>query len=206
MTDLIVLAKDPVPGRVKTRLCPPLQPAQAASLAAAALADTVQAVNNTTAARRVLAFDVDPGDQRPPGWAWTRQPSGGLDERLESAFAAAHGPALLIGMDTPQVTPALLASFDPGRYDACLGPSPDGGYWCIGFTDPAHASTIRGVPMSRHDTGTHQLARMERAGLHVQLLPTVLDVDTIDAALQVARTAPGTRFATELAAMLEAAA
>jgi hypothetical protein len=60
--------------------------------------------------------------------------------------------------------------------------------------------------MSRPDTGAHQHVRMVRAGLRVQLLPGLRDVDTIDSARQVARAAPGTRFAAELRAMLRAAA
>ena len=206
MTDLIVLAKRPRPGRVKTRLCPPLAPEQAAAVAAAALTDTLAAVETTNVTRRILAFDGPPDAWLPRGWDWTRQPTGGLDERLIAAFGAVRGPALLVGMDTPQLTSELLSSFDPSRYDACLGRADDGGYWCIGFADPAHASAIRGVPMSRSDTAAHQLERLTLAGLRVQLLPTLVDVDTIETALQVARLAPHTRFAAELATMIEAAA
>lgn len=203
---LIVLAKRPVPGRVKTRLCPPLDAAQAADLASAALADTLQAVGATPARQRVLAFDGEPRDWLPDGWCAIRQPPGGLDERLATAFESVAGPALLIGMDTPQVTPGLLAQFDPARYDACLGLSPDGGFWSIGFADPRHAACIRGVPMSRNDTGAIQLARLVTAGLRVQLLPPLLDVDTFSSALDVAQRAPSSRFAATLTRLLEAAA
>ena len=57
---LIVLAKAPVPGRVKTRLCPPATPEQAASLAAAALADTLAAALRVPAAQVVVALDGEP--------------------------------------------------------------------------------------------------------------------------------------------------
>ena len=63
---LLVLAKTPVPGRVKTRLCPPCTPEQAARVAAAALADTLAAVARTPAVRRCLVVEGD--HPAPPGW------------------------------------------------------------------------------------------------------------------------------------------
>jgi glycosyltransferase A (GT-A) superfamily protein (DUF2064 family) len=107
-TTLLVIAKPPLPGRVKTRLVPPCTPRQAAALAEAALADTLQAALAVPARRRVLVLDGEPGPWLPPGFDIIPQCGGGLDERLAGAFAAAHGPALLIGMDTPQLTPRLL--------------------------------------------------------------------------------------------------
>ncbi len=196
-----MLAKEPVPGRVKTRLVPPLSYEQAATLAGAALRDTLAAADRAVAADRVLAFAGDERRWLPPGWRHTPQPSGGLDARLVAAFAAGHGPTILVGMDTPQLQPAQLDAFDPGRFDACLGPARDGGYWAIGFADPAHAArAIRGVPMSAAHTGAEQLRRLTGLGLRVQLLDAMTDVDTIDAAQEVARAAPHTQFAAGLAA------
>lgn len=202
MSTTIVIAKQPVPGRVKTRLTPPLRPDQAADVAAAALADTLAVASAGPSAHRVLAFDGDPTDWARPGWTVVAQAGGSLDQRLEAAFAAvAAGPALLVGMDTPQLTVAHLDRFDPARYDACLGLAPDGGYWAIGFGEPDLArSAIVGVPMSTGRTGAAQLARLLSLGLRVQLLDELTDVDTIDSALEVARLAPGTRFARVLAA------
>ncbi|GAB2471058.1 hypothetical protein GCM10027162_78090 [Streptomyces incanus] len=68
MTTLLVIAKEPRPGRVKTRLTPPFTPGQAAELAEAALADTLHAVAATPAARRVLVLDGAPGPWLPPGF------------------------------------------------------------------------------------------------------------------------------------------
>ena len=64
---LVVIAKEPVPGRVKTRLTPPFTPVQAAALAEASLSDTLAAVAATTVARRVLALEANPGRWLPPG-------------------------------------------------------------------------------------------------------------------------------------------
>jgi glycosyltransferase A (GT-A) superfamily protein (DUF2064 family) len=195
----IVIAKRPLPGRVKTRLVPPLSHGQAAELAAAALADTLDAVERSAARRRVLAFAGDARGWLRAGWQHVRQPEGGLDERLIAAFAATRGPAVLVGMDTPQLTPAQLDAFDPDRFDACLGPARDGGYWAIGFADASRAArAIRGVPMSTDRTRDVQLRRLNSLGLRVQLLEPLTDVDTIDTAHEVARAAPRTRFAAAL--------
>lgn len=201
---VIVLAKRPVAGRVKTRLVPPLTSTQAAAVAAAALTDTLDAASRTPAARRVLAFDGDPRGWLRPDWRLAAQPAGGLDARLVAAFGAAlpGRPAVVVGMDTPQLRDEL-AAFDPSRYDACLGPATDGGYWTIGFADPAHAvATITGVPMSAATTGAVQLARLRAHGLRVQMLAPLTDVDTIDTALEVAALAPRTAFAAALAGVL----
>ena len=113
---LIVVAKAPVPGRVKTRLTPPLHPEQAAMLARAALEDTLAAVGRSRlATRRVVALDGEPDGLLPEGFELVAQRGGGLAERLAAAFEDIGGPALLIGMDTPQVTPDLL---DAGLADA----------------------------------------------------------------------------------------
>jgi glycosyltransferase A (GT-A) superfamily protein (DUF2064 family) len=197
---LIVLAKEPLPGRVKTRLQPQLSATQAARVAGAALRDTLRVAADVQARQRILAFDGDVRGWLPSGWRHVEQPRGELDVRLAGAFAAAgHEPSVLVGMDTPQLRPADLTAFDPVAYDACLGLCPDGGYWAIGFSDPRHAAlAIPGIRMSRMDTGPHQYARLVELGLRVQLLSSLVDVDTIDDAREVARVAPGSEFARQL--------
>jgi glycosyltransferase A (GT-A) superfamily protein (DUF2064 family) len=185
------MAKEPAPGRVKTRLVPPCTPRQAAALAEAALADTLHTVLAAPARRRVLVLDGEPGPWLPPGFDIMPQCGGGLDERLAGAFAAVPGPALLIGMDTPQLTPGLLA-VDWEVADAWFGPAADGGFWGLGLRVP-DAALVRGVPMSTADTGAVQRARLHAAGLLVAELPRLRDVDT--AADAVARQAPLSRFA-----------
>jgi uncharacterized protein len=165
---IIVIAKEPVAGRCKTRLCPPLTPAQAASVAEAALVDTLAAVAATPAARRLLVLDGRPGAWLPSGFDVVPQPNGALDVRLGAAFDAARGPALLVGMDTPQLTPALLragarALMSEGL-DAVFGPAFDGGYWAIGLRRP-RAEVFTGVPMSTEVTGEAQRRRLGELGL-----------------------------------------
>ncbi|MFJ9009293.1 DUF2064 domain-containing protein [Streptomyces canus] len=194
MTTLLVIAKEPRPGRVKTRLTPPFTPEEAAALAEASLADTLDVVARTPARRRVLVLEGAPGPWLPPGFDVVRQCAGGLDERLAAAFAGCDGPALLIGMDTPQVTPELL-TVDFSDCEAYFGPAEDGGFWALGLAQP-DPSLLRGVPMSTPRTGAAQRARL--TGLRVQELPPLRDVDTAHDAKLVAKAAPGGRFAAEL--------
>jgi rSAM/selenodomain-associated transferase 1 len=195
---LVVMAKAPVAGRSKTRLCPPLEPAQAATLAEAALADTLQAVAWTPADRRVLVLDGAPGPWLPPGFELLPQRGGGLGERLGNAVRDVGAPLLIVGMDTPQLTRALLVEaltrLDGPSIDAVLGPTADGGYWAIGLATP-DPSVFDGVPMSSVRTGAAQRARLAELGLRTAALETLRDVDTWDDATAVATLAPWTRFA-----------
>jgi glycosyltransferase A (GT-A) superfamily protein (DUF2064 family) len=179
---IIVLAKEPVPGRVKTRLQPEFNEDEAAQLAAAAIEDTIAAVRSCSASRRILAWEGDP-----PPWQGdfeiVDQPPGTLNRRLAAGLAAAllqptDEPALLIGMDTPQVTAQLLDSDWEGA-DAVLGLSEDGGFWAIGLRDGYgySAELFDGVPMSTSRTGSAQLARLSAYGLSVKLLPVLRDID-----------------------------
>ncbi|MEE1927193.1 DUF2064 domain-containing protein [Streptomyces sp. TRM 70351] len=202
----LVIAKEPVPGRVKTRLTPPFTPAEAAALAEAALADTLRAVAALPVTRRVLVLAGRPGPWLPAGFDVLPQADGGLDERIAAAFAACRGPALLVGMDTPQLTPALLAPvLAPDAWSACdawLGPAADGGFWALALAEP-DPELVRGVPMSTPHTGAAQRTRIKAAGRTVRELVTLRDVDTAADAAEVAAGA-GPRFAAAHAALLRA--
>jgi rSAM/selenodomain-associated transferase 1 len=209
---LLVIAKAPVPGRVKTRLCPPLTGEQAAALAGAALLDTLETVARTPASRRVLVFD-DGGDPEtierwaPPGFELIAQRGAGLAERLAAAFSDAGGPSLLVGMDTPQLTTELLldgvrALSTPG-VDAVLGPALDGGYWSVGLREP-HAEVFAGVPMSVAGTCSAQRRVMRSLGLRLHEQASLRDVDTIADARLVAAQVPGSRFTAALGAVDQA--
>jgi len=197
---LIVLAKTPVPGRVKTRLCPPCTPEQAAQMAAAALADTLDTVTATPAAARVLVVDGD--HPAPAGWARVAQRGGPLGERLTHAYADTLLPgtaSLLIGMDTPQVSTALLEAaahrLSADETDAVLGAAADGGWWALGLRDPHHADVLRDVPTSTAATGALTLAALRSRGLRVAHLPVLRDVDTAaDAHAVAALCPPPSRF------------
>ena len=201
---VLVLAKAPRPGFSKTRLAPAFGPEGAARLAAAALADTLDAVAATPAARRVLVLDGGPLDADgpyavtlPSGVEQAAQAGGSHGDRIAAAFEQSIGPALLVGMDTPQVTPALLALPAVPGCDAWLGPAHDGGWWALGLRHPRRDArqVLAGVPMSTPRTGAAQHRSLLAAGLRVAGLPQLRDVDEPDDALAVAALAPGTRFA-----------
>jgi glycosyltransferase A (GT-A) superfamily protein (DUF2064 family) len=201
---IIVIAKETIPGRVKTRLHPAVTLEQAAQLAAAAVADTLAVASVVPASRRVLAFDGSALPAGADGFEVIDQVAGDLDERLAAVFDRCSGPTVLLGMDTPQLTAELLAPVTtdwPDDVDAWLGFAIDGGFWLLALRDP-RGDLIRGVPMSRDDTGSIQLDRLLDAGLRVRLLPELVDVDTIEDARLVAASAPSTRFARTLAGML----
>ena len=201
---LLVLAKSPVPGRVKTRLSPACSPEQAAALAEAALADTLETLGRVPAGRRILVLEGAPGRWLPPGWEVFPQAGGGLDARLAHAFAAVAGevPALLVGMDTPQLSARTLAeALSPAArtgVDAWFGPAADGGFWTLGLARPDAGLARRlllGVPMSTGSTGAVLRGRLAAEGLRVASLPLLTDVDTVAEAAEVAALAPHTRFA-----------
>ncbi len=200
-TALIVIAKAPTPGRSKTRLSPPCSPVEAASLAEAALKDTLDAVCETPCARRILVFDGDPAPWGAPGLEVIPQVAGGLDVRLAGAFDAVGGPALLVGMDTPQLDPGLLESsiaiLEGDGCDCVLGPALDGGWWSIGLR-AADPQVFLGLPMSSVRTAKAQRGRLRELGLRHYELPELRDVDTIHDARIVAGLAPESRFARAL--------
>jgi glycosyltransferase A (GT-A) superfamily protein (DUF2064 family) len=191
-TTILVLAKTPVPGQVKTRLCPPATPREAARIAAASLLDTLEV---TRGWRTVVALagSLADAEQRTDVCAALARchvvPQRGATfaTRLVAAHtdAGGNGPVIQIGMDTPQLDPALLneAGRALGSCDAVLGPARDGGWWA-------------GVPMSIPDTGALTLRALRAAGLRVRLLPELSDVDTMEDAERVAAQAPNSRFAT----------
>lgn len=204
---LIVLAKEPRPGRSKTRLCPPCTDAEAAQLAEAALADTLATAGSIEARDHVLVLDGRPGPWLGSGWRLLPQAGGGLGARIAHAFDAVGGPALLLGMDTPQVSAAMVAEgierLDTGDVDAVLGPADDGGYWAIGLRRP-RGRVFLGVPMSSDRTAEVQRRRLRELGLSCAELPQLRDVDTIADAHAVAAQAPTSRFAAALRACLAA--
>jgi len=186
----LVVAKAPVPGRVKTRLGAVIGMEAAASVAAAALLDTLAACRDAFDEWH-LALDGDLRGARSEdalrdqltGWTIHSQRGDSLGERLARAHAdaAGPGPTVQIGMDTPQVTAGDLRRVAAASKDgnAVLGPAADGGWWVLALRDPAAAKGLAGVQMSQSDTHRSTREALERAGLHVVPAPMLRDIDTV---------------------------
>ena len=209
------MAKAPVAGRVKTRLGQDIGMDDAARLAAAALLDTLDACTRGFGAQHChLALDGDLATavdgalihQAVAGWSVTGQRGDTFAARLVNAHAdlggTASGPVVQIGMDTPQVTPALLTAVVAAlcaegdeAADAVLGPAPDGGWWVLGLRDSADAAPLVDVAMSTPTTCADTRQALVGSGLRVSTTAILRDVDTVADAVAVAHDAPDSRFA-----------
>jgi rSAM/selenodomain-associated transferase 1 len=184
-----IMAKAPRPGRVKTRLTPPLTPAGAGRLARAFLVDTVRLVAGVPGARGAVLYA--PARARAvfarlaPGFVLVRQPSGDLGHRLRAGvrrlLRLGLGPVIVIGADIPALSRATLTqavrALDGGRADVVLGPSADGGYYLIGVRRPCDALFAR-IPWSTAGVFDRTRARARARGLRVLVLRRAWDVDT----------------------------
>ena len=180
-----------MPGAVKTRMCPPLSPDEAASLHGSLVMDAVERTRSlrgfdvflactpnmdhpffqTLAARHRLRLCDQAGEdlgQR-------------MDHALTAAFTHGYAYALLVGTDVPnlaarhyQRAKALLQTAD-----VVLGPTTDGGYYLVGAKHPVPA-LFADIPWSTGRVLAQSRARAERAGLVVGLLDTERDLDTFD--------------------------
>ncbi|ORA23934.1 TIGR04282 family arsenosugar biosynthesis glycosyltransferase [Mycobacterium aquaticum] len=205
---VLVVAKAPVPGLAKTRLAAGIGAAAAADIAAAALLDTLDAAAAATEAR-VVALTGDlrqacRGDEicdRLADFMVVPQRGDNFAERLANAHAdaaAATGlPVLQVGMDTPQVSAALLdgCAGALSDADAVLGMARDGGWWVLGVQDSRTAACLTDVEMSTSHTGTETLAALRDTGAMVVLTTELADFDTVDDIDEVRRACPlGSRF------------
>ena len=182
---VMVIAKAPQAGQRETRLSPPLTAHEAADVAWACLLDTLDAVAAVPARRHVIVLDGPAGDWIPGGFEIIVQRGHGLAERLTAAFADVDDHAIVIAMDTPQVTTDLLAralsAVTSRLQQAAFGPAADGGYWLIGLSrDVDPAAVFTDVPMSTDRTGQVQLDRLRSLDLCTTTLDVFRDLDTFE--------------------------
>jgi uncharacterized protein len=189
LPSLILFARAPEPGRVKTRLAGRLTEAGAADLYHAFLADAAR-VYLSPRWISVLCAEPDPPGARlealfPRPWVREAQAPGGLGDRLSAAFASAFErgapAAVAIGSDHPTLSRERLAEvFDllTNGNDAAILPAEDGGYCAIGLTSSAPFEAVfRDIAWSTDAVLRETLARMERAGIRYGLLAPAYDVD-----------------------------
>ena len=192
---LVVFAKWPLPGQVKTRLCPPLQPDQAAELARCFLLDTVERVSRLEEVQVWVAFAPANSEPRfrallPASVRYLPQRGNDLGERelniFVDLFEKAATRVAIMGSDIPSVPLAYLRSaFDllesPGC-DAVLGPSRDGGYYCIGAQagHSALPALFENIEWSTERVMAQTLRQARLHNLKVSLIPRWYDVDTVE--------------------------
>lgn len=199
-----IMAKAPWRGGVKTRLCPPLDPTEAAGLYQSFLRDKIAQVRTLRRAHPVLAYT--PTDSRPlfaelaPDFTLLGQRGADLGERLghvlADLLAAGHPAAIAIDSDTPTLPTEFLeyaVELVPrGDADVVLGPTDDGGYYLIGGR-ALHRELFDGIPWSTPDVLEETLRRAAAAGLQTIQLPAWFDVDTPEdlARLRASLASPG---------------
>lgn len=188
---LILMAKAPLPGKVKTRMCPPLSPRKAAQLSACLLADAAAEAGTLRDVRRYLFHAAARGKgyfRSAPfaGFLLREQVGGDLGERMARAAAEALSAGarrvVLIGGDCPALSAARIRSAfrELARgADVVFGPAGDGGFYLAGLTAPA-ASLFDGIEWSTPKVLAEVLSRCRRAGKRYALLPVESDLDTGD--------------------------
>lgn len=193
---LVIFAKAPIPGQVKTRLCPPLTPDEAASLHGSFVLDTLERTKAAIAkfrlpAARILAcapssthvFFKIMAERH--GVQLLDQEGADLGARMHAAFASLFAQGfkrvVLVGTDVPSLPLAhYRQAFETlGSHDLVLGPAQDGGYYLMGLTRPA-PELFHDIPWSGDRVLAATRDRAGEAGLRIGLLPVWRDVDTID--------------------------
>ena len=187
---LIMFAKAPIPGQVKTRLCPPLAPDEAATLHGTMVLDTLERSRNLLGFDRFLA--CAPSAQHPffkavgarQGVHLLEQIQGDLGRRMHQVFCAVfdsgYRSAVVVGTDLPTVHAELFRQALQGLadHDVVLGPSVDGGYYLIGLNNPA-VELFSDIPWSTDQVLTFTREKAQGLNLSVQLLTEQRDLDTL---------------------------
>jgi uncharacterized protein len=189
---LILFAKEPRPGQVKTRLSPPLSPEAAAQLYHCFIQDILEEMARVPEMRLAVAFSPETAQNffrrlAPPGTILFPQEGADLGERMARAFArsfaAGFGPVLLRGSDVPDLPAAVVleaqAVLAASQAQVVLGPATDGGYHLVGLTAP-QPGLFRGPVWSSSTVLADTLSLARHLGLRVHLLPPWPDIDTGD--------------------------
>ena len=190
-TALIIFAKAPIPGEVKTRLCPPLDHDEAASLHGTLVLDTVERAKGLPGASLYVAGTPDlahPFFKVMEGrYGAKLLPQRGLDLgsrmkwAMQDAFELGAQEVLLTGTDLPTLPRAHLveALTLVKRHDVVLGPTADGGYYLIGLRKMVPA-LFDGIAWSTPTVFAETKKKIEQAGLSLGLLPECRDLDTLE--------------------------
>jgi rSAM/selenodomain-associated transferase 1 len=193
---LIVVAKQPAPGRTKTRLSPPLQPEQASKLYECFLTDTLDLIRQVELVQPVVAFlpagaeayfhqlasDFDLIQQQGPDLGVR------LDNAISSYLSRGYQRVVIMNSDSPTLPAAYLSqafdSLEAGA-DVVLGPCDDGGYYLIGVKQPI-PRLLQEVQMSTPTVAADTIAMAVEDNLKVHFLPNWYDVDDAASLIRLA--------------------
>ena len=198
---LAIFAKAPIPGQVKTRLCPPLTPDEAATLHGSFVLDQLERTKAAIAkfrlpVERILAcapssahvfFKIMAERQ---GVRLLDQEGDDLGARMHASFVSLFTDGfkrvVVIGTDVPSLPLThYREAFDLlATHDLVLGPAQDGGYYLIGLTRPV-GELFHDIPWSTDRVLAATRERAAGRGLTTALLPAWRDVDTLDDLLAV---------------------
>lgn len=189
MNAIVIFVKAPAPGRVKTRLCPPLSHEEAAGLYRAFVEDTVALAARVGGAGVQIAFDA--ADQyRDLSWIkgaaslpFFIQEGNDLGERLiqasKRAFDSGAQKVVCIGADCPYLDAAeIKKAFELLKTnDVVLGPAEDGGYYLVA-AKKHHPGLFQEIPWSSDKVLKETLGKIKKLGMTHATLPVYSDIDT----------------------------
>ncbi|MGH9630365.1 MAG: TIGR04282 family arsenosugar biosynthesis glycosyltransferase [Bryobacteraceae bacterium] len=178
---IILFAKAPVPGHVKTRLLPFLSPTEAASLHTAFVLDTIERLQLFTGALLELHTDINTDAWRAIGVSRRLQAEGDLASKmfhaLQSALSQGHPRATIVGSDSPTLPGGYIRELMASSADVALGPTEDGGYYAISCAR-VDREMFRGVEWSGPDTLAQTVQAVQACGLSVETGRSWFDIDT----------------------------
>jgi len=189
---LVIVAKEPVPGKVKTRLFPKFSPAVAADLYRCFLHDRIQEVSTLNGVYRAIAYTPENARETfmtlaLDGFELFAQQGKHLGERLNNIFleklSQGYKAVSIVDSDSPDLPKSLIEeSFElllSKRADIVFGPCYDGGYYLVGMRKP-HPELFRDIPWSTENVLSVTLEKARKMGLNVKLLSAWNDLDTFE--------------------------
>ena len=188
---LIVFAKAPVAGQVKTRLCPPLTPDEAASLHGSLVLDLLERCQTVKGCDRILAGSPTPEHPffsamktrfKIPIWDQIGDDLGArMGHAFQSALGSSYHSVLIVGTDIPGITVSLITTAFKNLqdHDIVLGPTVDGGYYLIGLRTPV-PELFENIPWSTDQVFSLTEEKINALGLTLTVLPILRDLDTVE--------------------------